>query len=537
MPNLVPTKEQEKLLAEKSNCVVIARPGSGKTFTISQKIRSIVQELPHYQGVIAISFTNKASDELEKRCLYTGIDKKGSYFGTIDSFFITEIIIPFGKQVFGDPKREIQVKKHEDLENAEASVFLKDLKLFKGIDPNIIDSIRSLYFDGIIVLETVGFLGRYIFDASAACKRYLRAKYTHIFIDEYQDCDQWQHNLFMELIGIGLCGIAVGDIDQSIFAFAGKDPGYLASLAQDPRFVPYPLTLNHRCHISIVNYSTRLLSEKFEPTSTDDIRVLYKHVDGSEIEIANWLSEAIPLAAIQFGVLARNKVAVLVKSRDTGNIVHKNLTVAHKPIATTPLDNDSSLWGLVFRRILNWLFSPDITKHELVEKYLHIDYQTKIIREIMKRLAEIEAVAKDDPYRLSEHIPDFIYVANSIFPKNQNQSAIGALYNVLTRKVFLDSFIPANESEVQLMTLHKAKGLEFDMVFHLNLYKWILPQYKGNYKQDINLHYVGLTRAKKCCVLCTSSMRQNSNQEIVPAEPSEFLEMHDLENLRVPWNI
>jgi len=84
-----PTPEQNKIIEETSNCVVIAKPGSGKTFTIAFKIRSILVDLPHYKGVAAISFTNKASDELEHRSLPRGVDRKNSFFGTIDKFFIS----------------------------------------------------------------------------------------------------------------------------------------------------------------------------------------------------------------------------------------------------------------------------------------------------------------------------------------------------------------------------------------------------------------------------------------------------------------
>jgi len=57
------------------------------------------------------------------------------------------------------------------------------------------------------------------------------------------------------------------------------------------------------------------------------------------------------------------------------------------------------------------------------------------------------------------------------------------------------------------MTLHKSKGLEFDVVLHLDLYDWVSPirEYvKGSYnvvfqneQQCLNLHYVGVTRARK----------------------------------------
>ena len=71
-----PTDEQRDIIAEKGNVVVTARPGSGKTFTIVEKIYQISQDLYDYQGVIAISFTKKASRELEMRSKNRGVQRK-----------------------------------------------------------------------------------------------------------------------------------------------------------------------------------------------------------------------------------------------------------------------------------------------------------------------------------------------------------------------------------------------------------------------------------------------------------------------------
>ncbi|HBG49566.1 MAG TPA: hypothetical protein DDW90_08720 [Cyanobacteria bacterium UBA9971] len=89
------------------------------------------------------------------------------------------------------------------------------------------------------------------------------------------------------------------------------------------------------------------------------------------------------------------------------------------------------------------------------------------------------------------------------------------------------------------MTLHKSKGLEFDIVFHLDLYNYIIPIFgaiKGNLaleKEDLNLHYVGITRAKKCCYLVTSTQRYNYQSRQLPAEPSNFLFINELSNYRL----
>ena len=102
-----PTPDQEKIIEFNGNCVVIAKPGTGKTLTLAYKIRKELATLPPYKGVIAISFTNKASDELEHRSLSTGIKRKNSFFGTIDKFFLAEIIRPFGERILGKPTQEL----------------------------------------------------------------------------------------------------------------------------------------------------------------------------------------------------------------------------------------------------------------------------------------------------------------------------------------------------------------------------------------------------------------------------------------------
>jgi superfamily I DNA/RNA helicase len=96
---MTPTQEQSNIINAAGHIVVVARPGSGKTFVLSEKIRLLIPLLKEYEGVIAISFTNKASSELRERTLKGGFEKKESFFGTIHKFYISEFILSFGKQV------------------------------------------------------------------------------------------------------------------------------------------------------------------------------------------------------------------------------------------------------------------------------------------------------------------------------------------------------------------------------------------------------------------------------------------------------
>lgn len=86
-----PTEQQNLIIDHEGCSVVIAAPGSGKTFVLSQKIKKNLKTLLDHQGVIAISYTNKASIELKNRSLSNGEDPKGSFFGTIDKFYGTYI--------------------------------------------------------------------------------------------------------------------------------------------------------------------------------------------------------------------------------------------------------------------------------------------------------------------------------------------------------------------------------------------------------------------------------------------------------------
>jgi len=83
-----PTKPQETIIGHDGNTVVMASPGSGKTFVLSEMIKRQLgkDEMRDYQGVIAISYTRKASAHLKRKALADGAEAKNSFFGTIDSF-------------------------------------------------------------------------------------------------------------------------------------------------------------------------------------------------------------------------------------------------------------------------------------------------------------------------------------------------------------------------------------------------------------------------------------------------------------------
>lgn len=106
--------------------------------------------------------------------------------------------------------------------------------------------------------------------------------------------------------------------------------------------------------------------------------------------------------------------------------------------------------------------------------------------------------------------------AKLIYPEEIDNGISKELNTVLGDKENRNSFKPATE-KVNIMTLHKSKGLEFKCVFLLDVYRWILPA-EGNwlteedYTQSLNLHYVGITRAIEACYIMQGTKRYRSRQ-------------------------
>lgn len=531
-----PSPEQQKIIDAPSHCVVIARPGSGKTFTLAKKIDRILRGLPEHKGVAAISFTNKASDELKKRCLANGVPKRAAFFGTIDKFFISELISFLPHVLKKRPATEYKIIKLSDLGQNILAGLVNSSRL--TLEAAELEEVARLYGEGSIPLELVGKLGVFVFDNSLACRRYLRARYTHVAIDEYQDSGFEQHQLFIRLKELGITAIAVGDLDQSIYAFSHKSSEFLTSLTENKDFKLYPLTKNHRCHESIVYYSLRLMSPSVEADLPKSICVYRKNVVGAEKEIALWLNQAIPRCKEKLSIKNNNHFAVLFRSNNKGAMISQYLTIPHKLFASTPFDEDNSLWGGVFRNILRLLFDGKANKFDLVEEYLNIEYDVKIAKKCLSALRDLQELSA---LGLLEGTADkFQGIARIIYPSAENKGAVESLEKLLVSKEGLSAFVPAREDQVQLMTLHKAKGLEFEIVFHLDLYQFIIPGSdairKGDaaaLRQDLNLHYVGVTRAKQAVVLCTSTKRTNARGEIYDGVPSVFLNRNGVEKYRI----
>ncbi|MCC2380590.1 ATP-dependent helicase [Bacillus wiedmannii] len=528
-----PTDEQINIIRENGNLVITAKPGSGKTYTIVEKIVDISKNLLNYQGVIAISFTRKASQELELRYKRKNIENTNHFFGTIDKFYISEIIIPFSKLLFNKGK-PLEVK-----DSIDEYPKYEDLKKLKEnrIDKELFRLLKESLQEGLIFLEISGETALFILNEVPQCLIYLTARYTHIFIDEYQDCGEIQHEIFLRLVNKEIIGIAVGDLDQAIYAFSDRYSKYLLSLIGDDGFTHLEITRNHRCHKSISDYSLELMGITRDHIE-EDKRVFKVNVRGTDEQIIYAIENNLNEIKKKFNLSKNSDFAILCRGNGTARRASEFLTIDNKLFVDTPLDKINGNWASLFNDILNSYYlykTNEITVLDFVSKYINEELYYKNFR---KGLELVNKIFNLEDNQLEINLKEFISVAQLIYPEQEDVRITRMLKKILKNEEELYSFKPATENEINIMTLHKSKGLEFKCVFLMDLYKWILPP-EGNwvseedYIQALNLHYVGVTRAIEACYIMIGNKRYRERyQDSIIAHESDFLYLNNTANLR-----
>lgn len=534
MSTFNPTVQQQAAIDSEGSIVITACPGSGKTTVMKEKIRGITSKLPSHKGVIAITFTKKASEELKKRCKENAHDTKLSFFGTIDSFCLKELIFPFLGRLWNGKPSDCKIIKKLD---SHQQLFLSGEYSSPTCDELSSDAgFKALYDEGILWMSSFAALSLLILNNSVSAQRYISARYSHVFIDEYQDSSQAQHELFIKIRELGLIATAVGDIDQSIYQFRGSQPEFLLALTKDNfNFQHFELDLNHRCHPSIVNYASRILDPECELIAHEgDIHVFRRLITGNLKNAAEHVSPWIDNWIVKSKIKSASDVAILAKKETSLREFSTGLTHNHRLYTDTPLNDIGTECADVYSDLLSYKYGAIPTAQDVIEKYF-FQFPARNMAGIRRQLKAI---------RIEPALEAFVEKCNSVLKLiglDEFEAENDAVRCIWNNDTLIKLFKPVAEDEVQLMTLHKSKGLEFKIIFHLDMEEWSFPhRIPGanwddiNYPslaEDTNLHYVGITRAELCCILIRTSLRRNAQGNYGDSRPSYFLGLPQLERL------
>ena len=268
--------------------MVIAGPGSGKTFVITERVRYMINKLQcQPQHILVITFTKAAAEEMKGRYLqlmpYTGVT-----FGTFHSVFY-RILRKFDpnrydleRLISEDKKRQVIEKIYQSIETAEhyedfIEVFLEHLTLMTnqliqpkyynpdGISKEVFLSVFKRYEHykeqhGLFDFDDMLVHTYHLLKNDPHLLMFYQSKYKHILIDEFQDINCVQFEIIKLLCDRHHDLFVVGDDDQSIYQFRGAKPEFLLSFEE--YFNPVQkviLDTNYRSTPNILRYSNSLI--------------------------------------------------------------------------------------------------------------------------------------------------------------------------------------------------------------------------------------------------------------------------------------
>ena len=189
----------------------------------------------------------------------------------------------------------------------------------------------------------------------------------------------------------------------------------------------------------------------------------------------------------------------------------------------TPIDKSNQKHEVFSRLLLTYILgNKDIYPENVIEN----SYLEMKVRKKNKVIEEIIGLKKDYTNSNSIDKNRFLELLRYIFDNHVDLSKIEA---TIKNDDFLKSYMPLDKNKIHIMTIHKSKGLEFDVVLILDLHKYIIPKFDFGNKRYVDLyedkciHYVSITRAKKAVFMLVNTQRHNSSGQLKNGIESEFI--------------
>jgi DNA helicase II / ATP-dependent DNA helicase PcrA len=250
MMHYAPTEEQQSIIDHAGASFVTACPGAGKTRTMVERARQLLNNPLDRRGVAFLSFTNAAVDELEARLRTFGVLPAPlfpSFIATFDRFLWQFLIVPFGipgcDQVprLVPDKSKWEVKPYEKAQVLELRCFDRitgkadsdlakeanfDIKKRK-IEPyesQALSMIKKAWRQGQIDFEDMRAIVQQRLVDEDFAKRIggaLSARFREIIVDEAQDCNPLDLAIVSWLRSSGIALKLICDPNQSIYEFRG----------------------------------------------------------------------------------------------------------------------------------------------------------------------------------------------------------------------------------------------------------------------------------------------------------------------------
>lgn len=288
-------KEQEEAIMHQDGpAMVLAGPGAGKTYVITNRVKALIDEYGvKPEQILVVTFSKAAAVEMKERFeMLTGGQRLPVRFGTFHSVFfqilrlayhyeVKDIATPAlkyrfleetlnetgyevddKKEFLSDIEKEISRVKEEGIEidcyfssACSAEIFQK---MYRGYQEKL-QRHRCLDFDDMVVYTYQ------LLKEREDIRRRWQAQFRYLLIDEFQDINRLQYETVCMLAEPENNLFIVGDDDQSIYGFRGAKPGIMLSFPKRfPDTKQIVLGVNYRCSDEIMKAAERLIGKNNE---------------------------------------------------------------------------------------------------------------------------------------------------------------------------------------------------------------------------------------------------------------------------------
>jgi len=279
-------QQRQAVTAGDGPVLVLAGPGSGKTRVLTQRIAYLIayQGIRPYQ-ILAVTFTNKAAREMEKRVAallgeqYTQGMMLGTFHATCARILRRETdLLPFDTNfVIYDSDDQLSIVKgairelnlneklyrphsiHAAISNAKNDLLGPDDYPTNTYRDEVVKRVYDLYQKRLIASNAVDFddlllwTARLLEDQPEVREKYAQ-RFVHVLVDEFQDTNLAQYTLVKHLASGHRNIFVVGDPDQSIYRWRGADWRNVQRFEQDyPKAQVILLEQNYRSKQTILN--------------------------------------------------------------------------------------------------------------------------------------------------------------------------------------------------------------------------------------------------------------------------------------------
>lgn len=538
------------------NCVILAGPGSGKTKTLTTKMaKMLAEDIQHPSGIACITYSTECARELQKRLGKLGIVESSNVFiGTVHSFSLKHVISPFAWLSDLGLPRSFSVASLGDqdrifTESLKAKVGLanpwsyrgrfdryrrtyldRESEEFASVDSEIagivVEYEKRLIDEGVVDFDGMIYWGLRLIERHEWVRKAIKARFPILVVDEYQDLGLTLHRMVLALCQkAGVRLVAVGDPDQSIYGFAGSMPSLLNELATASWVEQVSLKFNYRCGRRIIAASLAALGEERDyesKVSHQGTIDFYECPDGIVQQATFIIEDIIPHVLQHIPGLVLGKIAVLYSDRNDGNVIAAAAEAATMKYVRidagaayrrTPLtrwleecaawcvngwrDQHPPLSALIkkwfsFNRRAKSDADRAVLRQQLVTFLFTHREPTLSLRLWLRYLYEacLKSTLKDEPAMRDE---------TETFKKLVEATAENKQLAEFTIGTF--SGQGGSPEHLNMLTLHSAKGLEFDVVIMMGIDQGKIPRWDATSIQAISearrLFYVGLTRAKQ----------------------------------------